>query len=47
MYLILAMPWELEISSPKLLPDDTGAEVVQKWIDVVTNASLGPVTVGW
>lgn len=46
MYLILIMARGLKISSPKLLPDDTGAEVVQRWSDVVTNASLGPVT-GW
>lgn len=46
MYLILVMAWGLKISSPKLMPNDTGAEVVNRWSDVVTNAALGPVA-GW
>jgi len=46
MYLILLLAWGLKISSPKLLPNDTGAEVVSRWADVVTNAALGPVA-GW
>ncbi len=46
MYLILVMAWGLKISSPKLMPNDRGAEVVNRWSDVVTNASLGPVP-GW
>jgi len=46
MYLILVMAWGLKISSPKLMPNDTGAEVVNRWSDVIANASLGPVT-GW
>lgn len=33
----------LKISSPELVPNDMGAEVVSRWGDVVTNASLGPV----
>jgi uncharacterized membrane protein len=46
MYLILLLAWSLKISSPKLLPDDTNAEVVSRWSDIVTNAALGPVH-GW
>jgi uncharacterized membrane protein len=46
MYLILVLAWALKISSPKLLPDDTKAEVVNRWSDLVTNAALGPVS-GW
>jgi uncharacterized membrane protein len=41
MYLILVMAWGLKISSPKPMSNDTGAEVVTRWSDVVTNASLG------
>lgn len=46
MYLILILAWGLKISSPILLPDDTNAEVVSRWSDLVQNASLGPVA-GW
>lgn len=46
MYLILLLAWGLKISSPKLLPHESGEEVVGKWSDVVANAALGPV-VGW
>ena len=46
MYLILIMAWGLKISSPKLLPDDTNAEVVSRWSDLLQNAALGPVP-GW
>ncbi|RYE41066.1 MAG: DUF2270 domain-containing protein [Hyphomicrobiales bacterium] len=46
MYLILVLAWGLKISSPKLMPNDTEAEVVNRWSDVVTNASLGPLA-GW
>ena len=46
MYLILVMAWGLKISSPKLMPNDTEAEVVNHWSDVVANASLGPLP-GW
>lgn len=46
MYLILLLAWGLKISSPKLLPNDTGTEVVSRWIDIVKNAALGPVA-GW
>jgi uncharacterized membrane protein len=46
MYLILVLAWALKISSPKLLPDDTKAEVVNRWSDLVANAALGPVS-GW
>ncbi|OJU70358.1 MAG: hypothetical protein BGO05_01845 [Rhizobiales bacterium 63-7] len=46
MYLILVLAWGLKISSPKLLPDDTGAEVVSRWSDLIGNAALGPVS-GW
>lgn len=35
MYLILVMAWGLKISSPKLMPNDTEAEVVNRWSDVV------------
>ncbi|KQY27811.1 DUF2270 domain-containing protein [Rhizobium sp. Root483D2] len=46
MYLILLLAWGLKISSPQLLPDDTNAEVVNQWSDLVANAALGPVS-GW
>jgi uncharacterized membrane protein len=46
MYLILLLAWSLKISSPKLLPNDTAAEVVPRWADVITNAALGPIA-GW
>jgi uncharacterized membrane protein len=46
MYLILIMAWSLKISSPKLLPDETNAEVVNRWSDLVQNAALGPIS-GW
>lgn len=46
MYLILILAWGLKISSPVLLPDDTKAQVVSQWSDVINNAALGPVA-GW
>jgi len=46
MYVILLLAWGLKISSPQLLPDDTNAEVVNQWSDLVANAALGPVS-GW
>ena len=46
MYLILIMAWGLKISSPILLPEDSNAEVVSRWSDLVQNAALGPVA-GW
>nr|WP_299498889.1 DUF2270 domain-containing protein [uncultured Rhizobium sp.] len=46
MYLILIMAWGLKISSPILLADNTNAEVVSRWSDLVQNATLGPVS-GW
>jgi uncharacterized membrane protein len=46
MYLILLMAWALKISTPKLLPDDTQAEVVFSWSEAVQNAALGPLP-GW
>ena len=46
MYFILLMAWALKISTPKLLPDETRADVVFSWAEAVNNATLGPVP-GW
>ncbi|CDN53965.1 Uncharacterized conserved protein UCP01500 [Neorhizobium galegae bv. officinalis bv. officinalis str. HAMBI 1141] len=46
MYAILLMAWLLKISTPKLLPNDTEADVVFSWSEAVNNAALGPLP-GW
>ncbi|CDZ60044.1 Uncharacterized conserved protein UCP01500 [Neorhizobium galegae bv. orientalis] len=46
MYVILLMAWLLKISTPKLLPNDTEADVVFSWSEAVSNAALGPLP-GW
>ncbi|UIK07293.1 DUF2270 domain-containing protein [Neorhizobium galegae] len=46
MYVILLMAWLLKISTPKLLPNDTQADVVFSWSEAVSNAALGPLP-GW
>ncbi|CDN47838.1 DUF2270 domain-containing protein [Neorhizobium galegae] len=46
MYVILLMAWLLKISTPKLLPNDTQADVVFSWSEAVNNAALGPLP-GW
>ncbi len=46
MYAILLMAWLLKISTPKLLPNDTQADVVFSWTEAVHNAALGPLP-GW
>ncbi|KAB1086639.1 DUF2270 domain-containing protein [Neorhizobium galegae] len=46
MYVILLMAWLLKISTPKLLPNDTEADVVFSWSEAVNNAALGPLP-GW
>lgn len=46
MYVILLMAWVLKISTPKLLPNDTQADVVFSWSEAVNNAALGPLP-GW
>ncbi|MCQ1572443.1 DUF2270 domain-containing protein [Neorhizobium galegae] len=46
MYAILLMAWLLKISTPKLLPNDTEADVVFSWSEAVHNAALGPLP-GW
>src|SRR5690606_22799977 len=46
MYLILLLAWLLKISTPKLLPDETEADVVFSWRDAVANAAFGPFP-GW
>ncbi|CDZ29311.1 DUF2270 domain-containing protein [Neorhizobium galegae] len=46
MYAILLMAWLLKISTPKLLPNDTKADVVFSWSEAVNNAALGPLP-GW
>jgi len=46
MYAILLMAWLLKISTPKLLPNDTQADVVFSWSEAVNNAALGPLP-GW
>jgi uncharacterized membrane protein len=46
MYAILLMAWLLKISTPKLLPNDTQADVVFSWSEAVHNAALGPLP-GW
>ncbi|MBP2559079.1 putative membrane protein [Neorhizobium galegae] len=46
MYAILLMAWLLKISTPKLLPNDSQADVVFSWPEAVNNAALGPLP-GW
>ncbi|MDQ0135338.1 putative membrane protein [Neorhizobium galegae] len=46
MYAILLMAWLLKISTPKLLPNDSQADVVFSWPEAVSNAALGPLP-GW
>ncbi|MCB5200923.1 DUF2270 domain-containing protein [Neorhizobium sp. T786] len=46
MYLILLLAWCLKISTPKLLPGETEADVVFSWREAVQNAAFGPLP-GW
>lgn len=46
MYLILLLAWGLKITTPKLLPDETEADVVFSWREAVQNAAFGPLP-GW
>ncbi len=46
MYLILLLAWLLKISTPKLLPDESSADMVFSLAEAVDNAALGPLP-GW
>lgn len=46
MYLILLLAWSLKISTPKLLPDQSRADLVHSLAQLVDNAALGAVP-GW